>query len=302
MKTRNLIIYTLVFIILTISSYALCQEPDILEHRRCISKCETGLVMQGSCVDTCDEILDNYTKCLEAEQKESEDKTDEVKEGTAQVTNIRGKLKVTRKDGTVETLTSDTLIQYGDKIQTSEGKGYAVVVLPGGTTVRLSPGSEFELNSPSLKKCINSQFVIFLKRLKTRLMHRKGNFEVRTPQACCCVRGTDFIVDYDEIKNITKVYLYEGILDVINAKDETFELNAGEMMTLDSSGNVVKSGLSEDDWNSVTSSIEPEEELIPGQGTIDSGEQKTGKSTYLIAIAIAVLIVIGAFLAKRKRN
>lgn len=72
-------------------------------------------------------------------------------------------------------------------------------------------------------------------------------------------------------------------------------------MTLDSNGKVVKSGLSEEEWNSLAQSIEPEEEILPSQATIDSGEQKTGKSAYLIIIAIAA-IVIGVFLITRKRN
>lgn len=91
-------------------------------------------------------------------------------------------------------------------------------------------------------------------------------------------------------------------MDVNTTEGEPFELNAGEMITLDSSGKTSKSSLNEDDWNDLTQSIEPEEELIPSQETIDSGEQKTGKIPYLIGAAIAVLIVIGAFLAKRKRK
>lgn len=306
MKTRNPIIYGAVFIIFISSCYALCFEPDIIAHKQCLdAKCGTGYAKAPGCSDPCDadfqKKLDDYTKCLEAEQKELENHADEGKEGTAKVTNIRGELKVVRKDGTTETLTSDTLIRYGDTIKTSEKGGHATVTLPDGTTLRLSPGSEFEFNSPSKKKCLNAQFVIFLKRLKTWVNHRRVNFEVRTPQACCCIRGTDFIVDYDEIKNITKVYLYDGALDIISEKDETFELNAGEMMTLDSSGNAVRAALSEGEWNSIVSSIEPEEEIAPSQATTDSEEQKTGKTPYLIGAAIIVLVLV-ALLAKRKRS
>lgn len=78
MKIHSRIICGLFFLILVNNGYALCLEPDILELKRCSEKCETGLVMQGSCFDSpvvaeCrakwwDEY-NQYTNCSEGKEE-----------------------------------------------------------------------------------------------------------------------------------------------------------------------------------------------------------------------------------------
>lgn len=304
MKTRNLIIYGTVFILLISSCYALCFEPDIIAHKQCIdTKCGTGYVKPEGCKDPCDadfnKKLDEYNKCLKAEQKESEDKTDEekAKEGSeASISNKRGHILIKQPDGSWKEMPDKTFLKDGDTIKTDRASTVSLL-LPDGSKVSIGPNSEFTFNWDGTTFSIK----LILGRIRSWIKKFSHKFEVRTPSAPCAVRGTDFIVDYDADTTVTTVYLYEGIVDVGNTKGETFELNAGEMITVDSSGKTVKSGLSEEEWNSVAQSIEPEEELIPSHATTDSEEQKTGKPVYLIIIAI-VVIVIGVFLIKRKRN
>lgn len=294
MKTRNFVISGLVFLILISSSYALCQEPDVLEHQQCIAKCQTGLVMQASCTAPCDKIMDDYTKCLEAEQKELEEQ--DKGEGKADISMKRGKVSIKQPDGTWKEMLDKTFLKDGDTIKTDRASTVAIL-LPDGTEVRIAPNSEFTFNWDGTSFSIK----LIVGKIRSWVKKQSHKFEVRTPMAVLGVRGTDFIVDYNPDTPVTTVYLYEGIVDVDNLKGETSELNAGEMITIGSNGKTSKSVLNKDDWNDIASSIEPEEEILPSQGTIDSGEQKTGKPVYLIAIAIAV-IIFGIFLIKRKRK
>lgn len=294
MKTRNFVISGLVFLILISSSYALCQEPDVLEHQQCIAKCQTGLVMQASCTAPCDKIMDDYTKCLEAEQKELE--AQDKGEGEASISMKRGQVSIKQPDGTWKEMLDKTFLKDGDTIKTDRASTVALL-LPDGTEIRIAPNSEFTFNWDGTTFSIK----LIVGKIRSWIKRKSHKFEVRTPMAVLGVRGTDFIVDYNPDTTVTTVYLYEGIVDVDNLKGETSELNAGEMITIGSSGKTSKSVLNEDDWNDLTQSIEPEEEITPSQGTIDSEEQKTGKTPYLIGAAIIVLVLV-ALLAKRKRS
>ncbi len=294
MKIYNLIIYGLIFIVLMSNCYADCQEPDIMEHRRCISKCETGLIMQASCADACNEIINNYTKCLETQQKELE--AQDKGEGEAGISSKRGKISIKQPDGTWKEIPDKISLKDGDTIKTDRASTISLL-LPDGSKVSIAQNSEFTFHWDGTSFSIT----LLVGKIRSWIKKYSHKFEVRTPSAVTSVRGTDFIVEYNPDTTVTTVYLYEGIVDVGNTKGETFELNAGEMITVDSSGKTVKSGLSEDDWNGIASSIEPEEELTPSRETIDSVEQKTGNVPYLIGAAIIVL-VLGALLAKRKRN
>jgi len=288
------------------SCYAECQEPDILEHKQCtIARCGEGMVVQEGCADICKNRLqeqqDNYIKCTEQEKKLAEQKLLEELQVNDQdkssVSKGKGKVSIKQADGTWKELSVGTILKDGDIIKTGPKSSFTIQ-LPDGNIVSVGPNSVFTYQEDSSHYRLN----LMIGRLKAWVKKYGKRFEVRTPCAVTSVRGTEFIVEHDAAANITTIYLYEGIVDVNNTKGETFELNAGKIMTVDSSGKTDKSELSEDDWNGLTQSIETGEEFIPGQKTVDSGEQKTRMPTYLIAIAIALLIAFGALLAKKLKK
>ncbi|MDP2906787.1 MAG: FecR family protein [Nanoarchaeota archaeon] len=298
-KKSNLIIFWLILIILTSNCHALCFEPDIIVHKQCLdTKCGTGYLKQPGCSDPCYAKLqaeqDVYNKCVEAEQKGSEEQ--DKGKGEAEISMKRGQVSIKQPDGTWKEMPDKTTLKDGDTIKTDRASTVAIL-LPDGTEVRIAPNSEFTFHWDGTSFSIK----LIIGKIRSWIKKTNRKFEIRTPMAICSVRGTDFIVDYNPDTPATTVYLYEGIVDVDNLKGETFELNAGEMITVDSGGKTSKSVLNKDDWNSLTKIIEPEEELIPSPETITPGEQKTGKSPYLIGAAI-VLIVLGAFIATRKKK
>lgn len=298
-KKSNLIIFWLILIILASTCHALCFEPDIIAHKQCLdTKCGTGYLKQPGCSDPCyaklQEEQDAYNKCLEAEQKGSEEQ--DKGKGKADISMKRGTVSIKQPDGTWKEMPDKTTLKDGDTIKTDRASTVAIL-LPDGTEVRIAPNSEFTFHWDGTSFSIK----LIIGKIRSWVKKQNRKFEVRTPMAVLGVRGTDFIVDYNPDTPVTTVYLYEGIVDVDNLKGETSELNAGEMITIDSSGKTSKSILNENDWNDIASNIEPEEEIIPSQATTDSDEQKTGKPVYMIIIAIAV-IIFGIFLIKRKRS
>lgn len=63
--------------------------------------------------------------------------------------------------------------------------------------------------------------------LKARINKFKCKFNVRTPSACCCIRGTQLIVTGDSI-NGTEITVLEGSLEVSGTQDSgTTVINAG---------------------------------------------------------------------------
>ena len=329
------ILAILIFIFFANSVYAVCVKPDFSIYSNCAKGCElkgqfSALECEQNCWGAYVKLENEYSACLEAERKQAEQKKleeqklleqkkleeqkqleeqkkeeEREKASTANITNVKGKLKIWRSDDTEEELTSDTVIHYGDLIETSDVAGHAMITFSDGSTIELGSNSQFEFSAPITEEYLKS-ITLWLGKMKAKIRSR---FEIRTPAAVLADRGTDLIVEHDADTNITTIYLYEGIVDVNNTKGETFELNAGETMTVDSSGKTVKLGLSEDDWNGLTNSIETGEEFTPSHrtqaipsGEQPSGEQKTRMASYLILIAVIVLIVFGTFFIKRKKR
>lgn len=250
--------------------------------------------MTGDCGSDCiaawDKRYDNYLKCLEQEENVvkqmilQEPKVNN--QDSIGVSESKGKVSIQQPDGTFKELTVGTVLKDGDVIK-SDKKSSVSITLADGHTITLASNSKFIYYEDTLYNTI----VLMHGKIHSKLNRFKKKFEVRSPPAVLGVRGTDFIIDYNPDTTVATIYLYGGIVDVTNLKNETFELNAGEMMTVDLSGKTVKSELNESEWNRLTYNIETGEEPI-------SSDEKQ-KTTTLIVIAIVVLIVLGVLLIKK---
>lgn len=327
MKTQSLIIMLLglIFIFLASNVEAICQEPSWSDIQKCNAACENikDLFERTDCQNKCtgewQKLWDNYNACKAAEKQQEkeqeklkEQKKEGIKELQTKITNVKetvkGAVKIERAVGDlVETVTpgKEVKIYSGDKLVTTNGRATIELFSPPE-----QPTTEFKM-PPFPKGTIDigtNSKVQFLDELLENIklwagkikVKIKKKFEVKTPVAVLGVRGTEFIVEHNETTNITAISLYEGTLNVNTVKGESFELKAGEAITIDASGKTAKFNLNQDDWTGLTNSIETGREFIPSweeKASVVSHPKEGEKSTlyFLIAIGIGIITFVIIF-------
>jgi len=73
-------------------------------------------------------------------------------------------------------------------------------------------------------------------------------FRVITSNAVISVRGTEFVVEYNESTGSTEVYLYNGTLEITSGPDNTFSLDAGNLLTISKDGTTAIRHLESMEW------------------------------------------------------
>lgn len=299
-KIKRWMILGLIFIVLMSSSYAFCEAPDIDKYHDCELKCKTGYVVNQDCLSICNNDFwgkqSDYDICMKDELQKKTATTKTADEIT--ILDKRGEVMIKQSDGVWREMPAQVFLKDGDMIKTGRGSSVSII-LPDGTEIRLAPNSEFTYEAKEVSAGV---FMINLISGKMRAFHKwtdrmKRKFEVRTPTAVTSVRGTDFIVDYNTEKNMTTIYLYEGIVDVnTTARGEVFELNAGEMMTVDSKGNVVKTELDANMWAGLVNEISAE-------NIISLYKEKTNKVWKILNyFSVVLTIIILIWILVRKKN
>jgi len=304
-------------------SYATCGDLEELSaiHSKCIENCRAqyradeyggyyATEGEQECERICDanfnKDLEDWRKCMGEEQqnfgeqkgteeqelleqqKATEEQKEEAETKKATISYMRGDVEVLQPDGSWKKITSDTEIKKGDRIRT-KADSYAIVAFSDGSRIYLGPNSSVNFSALEFKRELQ------LLEGKLRIVISKFErfkFKVRTPVAVTAPRGTDFIVEHDSAKSISTIYLNEGTLDVENIKGEKFVLNAGEIMTVDSSGKTEKSELKKDKWDSLLNAV----------GTGAPEREKLKMMTYLSLILLIVLIIGGIFFSILKKK
>lgn len=93
---------------------------------------------------------------------------------------------------------------YPGDVITTDSKSTALITFNDGSKVALKPNSQFVINAPDT-------FSLSLGEMWAKL--QKGlsrNYQVRSPTACACVRGTEFTMKVDANSNATTVVVLEG--------------------------------------------------------------------------------------------
>jgi len=333
-----IIVSGLSFFIFVNSTFAACKEPSMEERSKCYESCKSirDLFQRSDCQNACDSNYNKawkeYKKCKEEEQKlleqqkaaeeeklqkeqkirEQEEKAVSLISGTVKF--FKGKVDLIR-DEKISEITSGLTVRPGDTIRTGSDSTIKLESLDGvvqigkDTTLKFislkakPPPPPEEISEENLET-IEKKIELLVGKIRIWLKKFKGKYEVRTPTAVLGVRGTDFVVEHNPETNITTIYLNEGTLEVQNTKGETLALNAGETMTVDSSGKTEKSELKKDKWDSLVSTIETGKESMPSEGkqTVSPEKEKLKKMTYLSLIFVILLIIGGIFSSILKRK
>jgi hypothetical protein len=213
---------------------------------------------------------------------------------------------VLKPDGSWKTVYAETDIEAGDVIYTKSNS--ATINYSDGSKIDLGPGSSIKYSDSKILmglKIATENAVekkINLLRGKIKLWGKK--FEVRTPNAALAARATEFIVDYNPDAKVTTAYLYEGILDVSNLKNQTQTLQQGETTTVDASGTMVSGKLDQGQWEQLSGGItnpQPAQTGVAKQGATGKTSGKT--MTWLIpAVVVICIIGAGAFVYLKRKS
>ncbi|HOW90265.1 MAG TPA: FecR family protein, partial [Elusimicrobiales bacterium] len=142
---------------------------------------------------------------------------------------VKGDVQVKRAGAQdYEQVTLNDLLYAGDEIKTGEG-GQASLATKGGAEVRLNQNSTFNIEASGK---VREMLRLKVGQLWTRMLHKMAKLDVRTPSAVCAIRGTEADI---EQRSLLTVKVYEGHVDVINAKGKQ-SLLAGQMSTVGSGG------------------------------------------------------------------
>ena len=145
----------------------------------------------------------------------------------------------------------------------------AEVMLADGSRVQVMSGSEFQISSYLLDQrtgARNSRLKVILGEILSRIEPKKeeeGDFEVETEGASISVRGTAFLVSYDEESEVTTVSVIEGSVNFNSAGDDV-ALSKGQ-------GAVSKKGHAPE---APAALLAPPEGLIPGEEGLLSARQR----------------------------
>lgn len=259
------------FIVSLPTSIAVCPQPDIATFRACTSGCPDTVKYpqkHADCSNIClaswGRVQDAYYACQKQEREEAAAKKAEL-EKSVSVSKFKGKVTIKRADGTQVAAGVDMILKDGDTVFTDE-KTTATLRMPDGTMITLGPDSRFKYDE------MNYGFSIAkgVGRLRALVTHRRERWEIRTPPAVLAVRGTEFIIDYDPVRESTTVYLYDGLVDMTNVNNVTKELIAGNVMSVDMSGRFVTAPLNRTVWDEFKQSIVNGEEYDPPEPVVST--------------------------------
>ena len=317
------------------------------------------LIQRSDCVTGCNrkwsDAQDQYNRCLNqereqkylqqqqeeqrlreqqaAEQKnasqaeknasQGENVAKEEEQDQPHISSFYESMTIVREGGTLQEHPPGTALKDGDTINTGP-KGPSEIELTDGHTLTLAPKTSVTYSAGGKQKgyneLINSELLLLRGKFRAYIKKHFGKMVVITPVAANAVRGTDVIFEHNETANITKIYLHEGIVDANDTNGVVYNLNAGETITLGSSGMISRTALNEEDWNDLVNSIETGEEPVQSQEkalqpeeiqsnvpetqteTKVLGKQKSRMTIYSLFAGIVVAIVIGTIVRARMKK
>lgn len=143
------------------------------------------------------------------------------------------------------TLKSAVPLKEGDRLKTGAG-AWCQLLAGDGTFINIYENSETAVETLRLDKDGRDYGFNFIKGrilwMAAKLKHKMSKFEIRTPDAVCAVRGTDFSIDVTSAA--TDIGLFEGQLGITSDGRETALSSGSEAVAVPGSGVQVSDRLS----------------------------------------------------------
>ena len=198
----------------------------------------------------------------------------EKKVRVGSITELSGEVWIQRQGEDRKKLTMNAIINQGDTVESTGGK--AMIMLPDGHKIMVSKNTKVILEKPEEVSLSWGRIKAMFKKML------KGRFAVRTPGAVVAVRGTEFILGYDQTTGVSDMHLNEGEVEV-TAGDVTETIPAGTSVVVD--GGITSSELSAEAWNALSQEFE---------------EKKSGNMLWIILGLIVAAIIVFSIAKKKK--
>lgn len=141
------------------------------------------------------------------------------KGGVGKLKVIHLPVSIIRDNKTIKVSSFGTVVKQGDLIKTGK-KGRVQLVLASGDEVFMGPATEMtvtqEFTKSSESKLTNYALKVFGKIRAVVQKTRGKRVQVKTPNATIGVKGTDFIVEYND--GATTVGTIHGLVELTSAK------------------------------------------------------------------------------------
>ena len=208
-------------------------------------------------------------------KKEEEKKEKEAPVRAGVITELKGEVLIRRKNGKPTKLTLNTVINQGDTVE-SKG-GTAMITLPDGHKIAVSKNTKVILEKPQEVSLSWGRIKAMFKKML------KGRFAVNTPGAVVAVRGTEFILSYDQTTDESTLHLNEGEVEV-TAGGESEIIQAGTSVVVD--GGITSTEFSAEEWDALAQEF----------------EEKKASNTIWIILGLFVVVIIFFLIRKRKKK
>lgn len=235
----------------------------------------------------------------EKEQEELEAAEDEAAK-IGSISLPEGTVEVLKADGSRRQLGDGDDIRAGDVILTRKGSSVTLVFDSGD--VNLGQNAIFEVDKMDAEE---KSFTLSAGRVWAYIQKAiKSRHTIRTPTAAVAVRGTEFILEYDEETETSALHLYEGEVEY-TTESGTEIIYAGESV-------VTQSGTSEyseltqdlDEWYVFVDQAiyDPESESSTTLTQTSSNGGGTSLLIYAALFAVGAGIIIYGMKRKKKKS
>lgn len=159
------------------------------------------------------------------------------------ISGYLGNAYVEREDGTKVIPGKELYLKVGDRILTEKDSKINIMFSKAGS-MNLGPNTVVKVGNALL-----DQYYLAKGTLKTKLdWVTPEEISIVTSNANIITKGTEFVVEYNEIDNITKVYLNEGVLNIQTQKEE-INLTAGNYAEIIADGTIWTNQLMPENWD-----------------------------------------------------
>ncbi len=158
---------------------------------------------------------------------------------------FNGDAYVVRSDGTKVIPGRELYLKVDDSVRTGPGSSINIIFSDVG---HLSLGASTQLK---VGNALLDQFYLATGSLKSSVKFATPDkFEIDTPNAKVFVRGTEYVVDYNETTNTTTIYLNEGTLE-ITVDNKNLTLTEGNYMIIYANRTTQTGQMNEEKWDAL---------------------------------------------------
>lgn len=169
---------------------------------------------------------------------------------TGKLTKVVGKVWVQAPNAADAAASAGAAIEAGSRIRTG-ADGVAEITFEDGTQVQVQASSSMQL-SKSKREVKKTSVVLFFGKLWSRVTRSGGdvNYEIKTPNATCGVRGTEFTTTVSD-DGTARVKVDQGKVAVAEADGDSSssEVAPGQQVDADESGVGTAQGAQSDAQN-----------------------------------------------------